>query len=122
MLFHQKGIKQHVLFDVFFFRRVRFNPDAVQKVLKKEGTLTILERAIETLSDTSYPFEAHELEARLRGLVEELGLKPKVVFQPLRVAVSGRTISPPLFETIELLGREATLERLGEAIHLVEEG
>lgn len=104
----------------FFFRRVRYQPEAVEKVLKKEGVREILSRSIEVLADTSFAFEAHEIERRLRALSEELGMKAKLVLQPIRVAVSGRTISPPIFETIELLGREATLERLGEAINLLE--
>ncbi len=47
------------------------------------------------------------IEAALReALVDGLGLKPKVAFAPLRVAVTGRRVSPPLFESMELLGRE----------------
>ena len=53
------------------------------------------------------------IEAALRtALIDGLGLKPKVAFGPLRVAVSGRRVSPPLFESMELLGRESTLARL----------
>lgn len=103
----------------FFFHRVEYKPEAVQKVLKKDGVPEILQKTIEVLSE-SFDFYSHEIEAKLRGLVEKLGLKPKLVFQPIRVAISGRTISPPLFETIELLGQEATLERLGEALHLID--
>ena len=63
------------------------------------------------------PFEAAGIEAALReALVEGLGLKPKHAFGPLRVAVTGRTISPPLFESMELLGRDVTLARLEAAI------
>jgi len=104
----------------FFFRRVPLDPAAVEKVLKKEGTKEVLEKAIEVLS-VSFPFESHEIEARLRALAEETGIKAKFVFQPLRVAVSGRTVSPPLFETMELLGRDTTIERLGEAVNLLEQ-
>ena len=54
-----------------------------------------------------------EIEAALRAaLVEGLGLKPKLAFGPVRVAVTGRRVSPPLFESMELLGRERTLGRL----------
>ena len=53
------------------------------------------------------------IEAALRtALIDELGLKPRVAFGPLRVAVSGRRISPPLFESMEILGKESTLARL----------
>ena len=63
------------------------------------------------------PFGHAEIEAALRAaLVDGLGLKPKVAFGPVRVAVSGHRISPPLFESIELLGRERTLRRLASAL------
>jgi glutamyl-tRNA synthetase len=54
-------------------------------------------------------------EALRTALIEGLGLKPKNAFTPVRVAVTGRRISPPLFESIELLGRERTLARLRDA-------
>ena len=63
------------------------------------------------------PFTAEAIEAALRGVVEQLGLKPRQGFQPIRVAVTGSTISPGLFESIELLGRETTLRRLSAASH-----
>jgi glutamyl-tRNA synthetase len=53
------------------------------------------------------------IEQALRAsLVDDLGLKPKTAFGPVRVAVTGRRVSPPLFESLELLGRERTLRRL----------
>jgi glutamyl-tRNA synthetase len=58
-------------------------------------------------------WEAASIEQSLRSaLVEGLGLKPKLAFGPVRVAVSGRRISPPLFESLEILGRDVTLARL----------
>ena len=57
------------------------------------------------------------MEQALRtALIEGLGLKPKQAFTPLRVAVTGRAVSPPLYESFELLGREATLRRLASAL------
>jgi len=61
------------------------------------------------------PFEAASIEAALRQTADELGLKPRQAFQPVRVAVTGSKVSPGLFESIELLGREATLSRLRAA-------
>ncbi len=53
------------------------------------------------------PTSRASLEAALKAaLIDDLGLKPKVAFPPVRVAVTGRTISPPLYESMELLGRE----------------
>jgi glutamyl-tRNA synthetase len=61
------------------------------------------------------PFEAPEIERALRGLVERLGLKPREAFQPIRVAVTGSKVSPGLFESLELLGRDRALARLNDA-------
>jgi len=63
------------------------------------------------------PFTAEAIETALRRVLERLGLKPRQGFQPIRVAVTGSTVSPGLFESIELLGREATLARLSAAAH-----
>jgi glutamyl-tRNA synthetase len=61
------------------------------------------------------PFTAESIESALRGVLDELGLKPRQGFQPIRIAVTGSKVSPGLFESIELLGRDATLRRLGAA-------
>jgi glutamyl-tRNA synthetase len=61
------------------------------------------------------PFSADAIETALRSVVERLGLKPRQGFQPIRIAVTGSKISPGLFESIELLGRDATLARLSAA-------
>jgi glutamyl-tRNA synthetase len=58
------------------------------------------------------PFTAEAIEQSLRAVTERLGLKPREAFQPIRVAVTGSRISPGLFESIELLGREETLDRV----------
>lgn len=54
----------------------------------------------------------------MRGLLEKLGAKPKFVFQPIRVAVCGNMVSPPLFESIELLDRAVVEQRLEAAAEL----
>jgi glutamyl-tRNA synthetase len=71
----------------------------------------ILEAAAETLAELE-PFDTTTIEAALRLLAERLELKPREAFQPIRVAVTGSKVSPGLFESIELLGREKTLARL----------
>src|SRR5215212_3620332 len=58
------------------------------------------------------PFEASQIEAALRALAERLELSPRKAFEPIRIAVTGSKISPGLFESIELLGKEETLRRL----------
>jgi glutamyl-tRNA synthetase len=62
-------------------------------------------------------WDTGSIEAALRArLVDELGLKPRNAFGPVRVAVTGARVSPPLFESMELLGRERSLRRLGAAL------
>jgi glutamyl-tRNA synthetase len=61
------------------------------------------------------PFDAERIEASLRGLAERLELPPRKAFAPIRVAVTGSKVSPGLFESLELLGRERSLERLSAA-------
>ena len=59
------------------------------------------------------------IEAALRAsLIEELGLKPRIAFGSVRIAVTGSTVSPPLFESMELLGKEASLQRISAALAL----
>ena len=61
-------------------------------------------------------FAASEIETALRGVVERLGVKPRDVFQPLRVALAGTTVSPGIFETVALLGRDEVLARIDRAL------
>ena len=62
------------------------------------------------------PWTADALETRLKALCEELGEKPRRLYAPIRVAVTGSRISPGLYESLELLGRETTLERLRRGV------
>ena len=72
----------------------------------------ILTAATDALA-TVEPFTAERIETVLKELCERLGLKPRQAFQPIRVAVTGSKISPGLYESLELLGREESLARLG---------
>ena len=56
----------------------------------------------------------------MRLLVEQLGLSPNQVFGILRVAITGQTVSPPLFESMEIVGKEKVLERLQQAVSILE--
>ncbi|MGW6918931.1 glutamate--tRNA ligase [Kitasatospora sp. NPDC054939] len=91
------------------------DPDDAAKVLTADAR-PVLEasiKALEALED----FTPEPIQAALReALVDGLGIKPKFAFTPLRVAVTGRRVSPPLFESMELLGRPETLRRLNAAL------
>lgn len=78
----------------------------------REEAGAVLDRAIEVLGGLQ-DFSADSQQSALRAaLVEEMGIKPRHAFTPLRVAVTGRRVSPPLFESMEILGRDSTLARL----------
>jgi glutamyl-tRNA synthetase len=78
----------------------------------KGDPAAVLDVALPALTDLPQ-WVAADIEAALRGaLVDGLGIKPKFAFTPLRVGVTGRRISPPLFESMEILGRESSLSRL----------
>jgi glutamyl-tRNA synthetase len=68
------------------------------------------------------PFDAGGVETALRGVVDSLDAKPRDVFQPVRVAISGTTVSPGIFESVAVLGREETLARMDRALERVGAG
>ena len=76
-----------------------------------DGDADVVAAARDALADLE-PFTAESIEAALRAVLERLGLKPRQGFQAIRLAVTGSKVSPGLFESIELLGRETTLRRL----------
>lgn len=91
---------------------VHYDDAAVQKL--GSDAHAVLGAAYGALADSALEtFDTASIEAALRTvLIEGMELKPRLAFTPLRVAVSGRTVSPPLFESMELLGRDETLRRL----------
>jgi glutamyl-tRNA synthetase len=91
------------------------DPEAAEKQLG-EGSAEILKSAVDAL-DPLLVWSHEQIEAALRdALIERMQLKPRKAFGPVRVATSGRTVAPPLFESLELLGRERTMRRLRAAL------
>ena len=103
-------------FAGFLFERREIDPAAWEKVMK-DGAAERLQRARDALA-AAEPFDKDGVEAALRGVVEELGVKPKEVFQPVRVAIAGTTVSPGIFESVAVLGRDETLARVDAALDL----
>jgi glutamyl-tRNA synthetase len=93
-------------FAGFLFQDVEPDPTLLDGRVLAEA-----ERAVEAAE----PFTAEAIEQSLRAVAEQLELKPREAFQPIRVAVTGSKISPGLFESIELLGREQSLARIRRA-------
>ena len=81
-----------------------------------EADLPVVRAALAAMEGLS-TWSTAEIEAGLRAaLIDEMGLKPRKAFGPVRIAISGRKVSPPLFESMELLGRERSLTRLRDAL------
>jgi glutamyl-tRNA synthetase len=95
-------------FAGFLFREVEPDPALLN------GAAPVVTAARDELERVE-PFAAPEIEAALRSLAERLELSPRKAFEPIRIAVTGSKVSPGLFESLELLGKEETLRRLSAA-------
>ncbi|MDR2721371.1 MAG: glutamate--tRNA ligase, partial [Coriobacteriaceae bacterium] len=106
---------------MFWGNKVILDEDSVKKVLLKEGARAeeALRGCRAVLADTSIPWECEPLQNACRTLSDTLDIKPKNLFQPLRVAVCGNMVSPPLFESIELLDRTCVLARIDQTLDCV---
>ncbi len=93
---------------------------AFDRVICRDGARRTLREARAALSSAE-PFTAETVEMTLREVVERLDAKPAQVFQPVRVAIAGTTVSPGIFESVALLGREQTLARVDAALARADE-
>jgi glutamyl-tRNA synthetase len=91
-----------------------FGDVAPDPALLDERILRFAQTALEELDS----WDAEAIEATLKRVCEELGEKPRTVFGPIRVAVTGTRVSPGLYESLELLGRDASLDRIGRGAEL----
>lgn len=99
------------LTDFFFKDDIGYDRAAVEKSRKGKEAIEALPLVSERLVFIT-DWRVETIETVLRGLAVELDLKPGKLFQPIRVAVTGKSVSPPLFETLWLLGKEKSLSRL----------
>ncbi|MDX6705157.1 MAG: glutamyl-tRNA synthetase [Solirubrobacteraceae bacterium] len=100
----------------FIFDGPADDPAAREKWLDEEGR-TVLQDARAALEPID-PFTVEAVQGALEAVVAARGAKPRQVFQPVRVALAGRPVSPGIFETLAVLGREESLARLDRAIGL----
>ena len=101
----------------FFFTKVDYDPaDLVQRRMDEAGTLEALQQARAALHALQ-SHDADSIEGVLRPLAADLGLKTGQLLGALRVAATGLKVAPPLFETMEVLGRDRTLAAIDEALH-----
>jgi glutamyl-tRNA synthetase len=91
------------------------DPRAFDKIIRGEGGEEALSAARDALAQAE-PFDAERVETALRAVVEAHGAKPGKVFQPVRVAIAGQTVSPGIFESVALLGKDETLARIDSTL------
>jgi len=100
--------------DFFFLGEINIDPSAVEKYLSRDLSkeLSLFLERVERLE----PFEVATIETEFRELIAELGIRSKELIHPLRVALTGKTIGPGLFDVIYHLGKKKTRQRLSEWI------
>jgi glutamyl-tRNA synthetase len=99
----------------FLFDGPAEDASAFQRVICGDGGVEALRSSREALAETD-PFTVTNVERALRAVVESQDVKPGQVFQPVRVAIAGGTVSPGIFESVALLGRQETLSRVDRAL------
>jgi glutamyl-tRNA synthetase len=100
-----------------FVRNFAVETDSVSKITD-DASKQVLQRSLKELEPLA-TWNHDSIEAALRSsLIEDMGLKPRIAFGAVRIATTGSTISPPLFESMELLGKEASLARISAALAL----
>jgi glutamyl-tRNA synthetase len=98
----------------FLFEEPEIDEKAWRKVMK-DGALPLLSEALEALRGAD-SFDPPELETALGRILAEREVKPAKLYQPIRVAITGTSVSPGIFESLSVLGRERSLERLERAV------
>ena len=102
-----------------FVDEVEYDERSWSKVMKGDTPAPALEGAIRRLSELE-TWTAESIEAALRSALEDTELNPRKGWQPLRVAVTGSQVSPPLFESMAAIGLESTIARLNRAVRVLE--
>jgi glutamyl-tRNA synthetase len=99
----------------FAFRPVEFDDAAWDKVMAKDGARESLQQVRAALAAVA-PFDEAHVEEALRHVAEDTGTKPGKLFQPIRVAITGKTVSAGIFESLALLGRDEAIRRIDAAL------
>jgi len=109
-----KVLSDAVPLVAFLFREVEAEEEA-KELLRGEENQAILRETGKRLLELDR-FDSASIEEALRATAEGMGIKPRKAFQPIRVAVSGSRVSPPLFESMHILGREKCMQRIARAL------
>jgi glutamyl-tRNA synthetase len=106
------------LLKFLFVKPFQIEPDSLAQI-KNDSAKDVLVKSLTALQEVNN-WTHSEIEAVLRKLlIDDMGLKPRFAFGPVRIAVTGSTVSPPLFESMELLGKTESLSRISLAISAI---
>jgi glutamyl-tRNA synthetase len=104
----------------YFVDHIEYDPEAVSKNWKDRSDAAETLRRVQAALQSIPEWEPAALESALRGLAESMGIAAGKIFQPLRVALTGLTVSPGIFEVLMTMGRDLALERITDAINWLE--
>lgn len=114
-----KKLSDFVPLTDFLWEKPEYDMGEFKKV-KIENKKAALQRVLDKLEAMEKPWQAVTFEKKIRDLAEEWGVKAGDVFQLIRVALSGQTVTPPLFESIKIIGEQESIERVKEALVFLE--
>mgnify|MGYP003393924141 CR=1 FL=1 len=113
-----KKLSDFIPLTDFFFDKVEYDMEVFKK-LSIKNLSEILEKLLQKLDGLKKPWEASEFESTFRKMAEDESISVRDMFQLIRVCISGQLVTPPLFESIKILGEDKTLARVGETIEFV---
>ncbi len=113
-----KKLSDFIPLTDFLFEKAEYDKEVFDK-LKIDNMKTVLEKVLDELEKMPKPWDSEIFEQTFRKMAQESGLSVTQMFQLIRVAVSGQTVTPPLFESIQILGEDETLSRVQRALEFV---
>lgn len=109
-----KKLSDFIPLTNFLWEKPEYEREVFDKVLgsKKDELKNILENILKEIETLPKPWESSDFEKTFKSLADNLGLSTSQMFQIIRVAISGQTVTPPLFESIQILGEDSTIARI----------
>lgn len=115
-----KTLRDFELLTNFIFEKPEYDKDIFDK-LKVANVVSILQKIKDTLESLPKPWTKESFETTFQNLAKELNLNNTQMFQLIRIAISGKTVTPPLYESIEIIGEDSTVNRVENAIQFLEQ-
>ncbi|MDD5415625.1 MAG: glutamate--tRNA ligase [Candidatus Daviesbacteria bacterium] len=114
-----KKLSDFIPLTDFLWEKVEYDKEIFNR-LKIDDLRLKMEKVLKKMGDMEKPWKADMFEKTFRGLADEMGVKAGDMFQLIRVAISGQTVTPPLFESIEIIGEEEIVKRIKAAIEFLQ--